>query len=267
MQIADDDDLAHGQGLFVRPRLGLLYRFAGEHQRLAKVAPAEARLGQALELGVHLRLGRAAEPRLDLGQQLRGVIESDQRETVAGAELAKHSLHPGLGLLPQVGALHTGAAVEQHGDPLAVAPGGVGRVIDRDERPRKNECQQQQRKAAQQQQQQMRRSPLAVHRRLGLVEEHQAAEFLFVFWTVVQQVQDDRDGQAERAQQVKWCKETHAALLVFERRCRTTARAGRSSRKRCNTRSSGSVVVTRNPGMPCALKIPSSAALCALYFC
>ena len=78
----------------------------------------------------------------------------------------------------------------------------------------------------------MRRSPLAVDRRLGLVEKHQAAERLPVFRTVVQQVQDDRDGEAKRPQQVKRRQETHAAVLPFERRCRTTARAGRSSRKR-----------------------------------
>ena len=267
LQITDDDNLTPGQGLFVRFRLGLLYRLTDENKRLAKVAPAEARLGQALELGVHLRLGSVAEPRLDLGQRRRRVIVGDQREAVAGAELAKRGLHLGLGLLPQIAALHAGAAVEQHGDPLPVSPRRIGGIVHRDERPRKNEGQQQQRETAQQQQQQVRRPPLAIHRRLGLVEKHQAAERLFVFRPIVQQMQDDRDGEAKRAQQIKRRQKTHAALLPFERRCRTTARAGRSSRKRCNTRSSGSAVVTRKPGMPCALNIASSAALCALYFC
>ena len=86
LQVANDNNLAPTQRLFVRSRIGLLYRLAGKHERLAKVAPAEARLGQALEWDVYLRLGPAAKPRLDLGQRLGGVIESDQRETVARAE-------------------------------------------------------------------------------------------------------------------------------------------------------------------------------------
>ncbi|GIT78238.1 MAG: hypothetical protein Ct9H300mP32_6200 [Verrucomicrobiota bacterium] len=117
--------------------------------------------------------------------------------------------------------------------PLAVAPRRISRVIDRDERPRKNERQQQQCKAAQQQQQQVRGPPLAVQTRgLGLVKEHQAAKFLLVFRPVMQQVQDKRDGQAKRAQQVKRGSENSCGTPPGRAALPDKGAPGRSSRKK-----------------------------------
>ncbi|GIT78239.1 MAG: hypothetical protein Ct9H300mP32_6210 [Verrucomicrobiota bacterium] len=50
LQITDDNNLAPSQRLFVRSRIGLLYRLAGKHERRAqRGCSPEARLGQAFE--------------------------------------------------------------------------------------------------------------------------------------------------------------------------------------------------------------------------
>ena len=142
LQITNHENFALGQGLFIRLDLFFLDRLAGNHQRLAKVAAPEARLGQALELLRHLGFRCAVLPGIDIHQSLRRVAISIQREVIPQAQLAKRRLHLGLGLLPQVTALHAGTAVEQYRQPLAIAFAGRGGVVDRDERPRKNKRQQ-----------------------------------------------------------------------------------------------------------------------------